>query len=426
MNKRPFLTITCLLLSLSFFAQKIITRNPEQITKIPAGERIRPAINYDFSNIRICMDKHMTTKLPPKKEHEIFKIPRVASDGKLIQPSRVQQGLTVETDKMWAAGDTITVGFYKNETTDTYINKVKQYAREWENYANIKFLFVDNLNNALVKVGFVSGGSWSMVGRDVLDNSVGSKTMNFGWLKDNTPEADIRQIILHEFGHALGFIHEHNSPLATIPWDKEKVYAYFGQAPDNWSREMVDVNVFKKYATTETNYSSYDKLSIMHYFFPTELTSNQTVFYANYIPSAVDIRFAGIFYPFPVNPSGTLHTGDDCDEIDFHIEYNVVHKHLVEFILEPGIDKAGNRISWWKQIAIPAQGGVTIDLELAPDGKSDRKMIGTGMLDKGRMLSFAKAKALGVHTGLGFKWDILPAVIGGCRVKLTWRNDHCY
>lgn len=315
---------------------------------------------------------------------------------------------------------------FPNQATTKVINKVKQYAKEWEHYAYIHFSFVDNIDNASIKIGFATGSSWSMVGRDVLNNTAKAKTMNFGWLDDETSEVETRGVILHEFGHALGFIHEHSSAVADIPWDKEKVYEVFGKAPNNWSKETVDRNIFLKYSAGETNFSSYDKHSIMHYFFPEELTSNKTVFYQNNVPSAVDIRFAGVFYPFPVNPTGTLFTGDDCDEIDFKIEYNVHPKHLVEFILQPGIDKKGNKVSWWKQISVPMLGGQAMNFELAPNGLPDKKIMHYGILDKGRMLSFAKAKALGVHTGLGYKWDILPAVIGGTRITMTWRNDHCY
>ena len=47
--------------------------------------------------------------------------------------------------------------------------------------------------------------------------------MNLGWIHDSKSEDELRSVVLHEFGHALGAVHEHESPYASIPWNKEKV-----------------------------------------------------------------------------------------------------------------------------------------------------------------------------------------------------------
>ncbi|WP_437321271.1 matrixin family metalloprotease [Sorangium sp. So ce385] len=36
--------------------------------------------------------------------------------------------------------------------------------------------------------------------------------MNFGWLTLESTQADVESVVLHEFGHALGLIHEHQHP----------------------------------------------------------------------------------------------------------------------------------------------------------------------------------------------------------------------
>src|SRR6476620_8145844 len=132
----------------------------------------------------------------------------------------------------------------------------------------------------MVKVGFTKGGSWSWVERDVIHNPFGQKTMNFGWFDNNPPGEEFSRVVTHEFGHALGFIHEHQAAGANINWDVEKVYAFFAVS-DNWTRADVDNNIFNKYTQTTTNSSAYDRSSIMHYFFPQGLTTDNSSFTTN-------------------------------------------------------------------------------------------------------------------------------------------------
>jgi len=171
------------------------------------------------------------------------------------------------TGKKWARGRTIKVSFKGG--TKTVIEKVKRYAKIWEKYAEIKFSFVTK--GGTLRISFVEGdGSWSYVGTDALQIPSGQATMNFGWLDEATSDKEYSRVVLHEFGHALGCIHEHQHPRAGIPWDKPKVYAYY--AKSGWSKADVDNNIFKKYSDSTTNFSSYDKKSIMHYAVPNELT----------------------------------------------------------------------------------------------------------------------------------------------------------
>ena len=78
------------------------------------------------------------------------------------------------------------------------------------------------------------------------------------------------------------------------------------------------------------------------------------------------MQFSRQVYPFPANPptaTGVLLTGDDCDEIAFSVEYNVVPKDIVEFVLEPGCNQNNELVTWWKKISIPVIGNGEIGLE---------------------------------------------------------------
>jgi hypothetical protein len=96
-------------------------------------------------------------------------------------------------------------------------------------------------------------------------------TMNYGWLKSSTPPIELRRVVLHEFGHALGLIHEHQNPAGGIPWNRQAVYKALSGPPNNWDTATIDRNMFDAWATKdETNFTEVDPKSIMMYPIPKE------------------------------------------------------------------------------------------------------------------------------------------------------------
>lgn len=88
--------------------------------------------------------------------------------------------------------------------------------RMWDNgsYVNINLTFVAN-GNAAIRISFdPRSGSWSYVGNEVSLISANEATMNLGWIgtSDTTTESE-KGVILHEFGHTLALMHEHQSPV---------------------------------------------------------------------------------------------------------------------------------------------------------------------------------------------------------------------
>jgi hypothetical protein len=151
-------------------------------------------------------------------------------------------------------------------------DKIKYFAQIWEHHANIVFVF-DDSPTAQIRISFVQGGgSWPYLGRHNLQIASDKPTMNFGWFYDNTTDEEFSRTTIHKFGHALGCIHEHMSPAAQIPWDKDRVYAYFMGAPNHWTKEDVDANLFNKYKASRAYYTTFDPLSIMLYRISNDLT----------------------------------------------------------------------------------------------------------------------------------------------------------
>jgi serralysin len=393
-------------------------------------------VTYDFSKVKICVEKAAATnnQLPPRKSTAGYPVPKINSDGTISQIAVVQQPLTSATDKMWNPGEVITVYLSPNNGSDFIREQVKQYARVWEQYANIKFDFINNFNAAKIKVDFINNGqSWSWVGRDVLFNPLQLYTMNFGWFDAATLPDEFSRVVTHEFGHALGFLHEQQSPVSPIQWNLPKTYAYFKKS-DNWDPAMVDAQVINKYSRNNTNFSSYDRFSIMHYEVPPELLLSGPGAPSNTQPSETDKKFAAMWYPsLPTgsNTTGILRTNDDCDAINFNFQYNAVPADKVEFVLMLGQTNT-KQVTWWKQVGIPKTNNTETFLWVQNHSliKEENRtsitvQIPFNEIDMNKSISFWKAKLLGVHTLLNYKWNVLQAVRGGCRITLTWNQDSC-
>jgi hypothetical protein len=205
--------------------------------------------------------------------------------------------MSVEIYKLWKNGRSLGVCFLDGD--DFQQGKVIEYASLWSRYANISFNFGVAQAQAEIRISFhPKRGSWSAVGTDCLVEKAFPKhlpTMNLAWVTRDYREDQIRQVILHEFGHALVCIHEHQNPAAGIPWDEERAYRYYKET-NGWSPAQVQENVFKRYAKDSTQFSAYDPLSIMSYHIPPGLTKDGSTTPENSSLSPTDIAFISSIY----------------------------------------------------------------------------------------------------------------------------------
>lgn len=200
--------------------------------------------------------------------------------------------------KKWPTGTVLRVAFLDG---DPFVQqRVEAVAHQWSKYADIRFLFGPD-PNAEIRVSFAQEGSWSYIGTDCRSIPKNQPTMNYGWLTPDTNDEEYERVVLHEFGHALGLIHEHQNPAGGIPWDKDAVYDYYQGPPNNWTRAQVDTNLFQTYSKTETNFTAFDPGSIMLYPIPNEFTVGDFEVGWNRMLSATDIDFIAMQYPKPGN-----------------------------------------------------------------------------------------------------------------------------
>jgi len=188
-----------------------------------------------------------------------------------------------ERRKLWPLGATLRVAFLDGTPAQHEI--VRKFAPTWSKYANIKLDFA-NYQNPDIRIRFdPNDGSWSYIGLDCKTIPRSEPTMNLGWQDEG--------VVLHEFGHALGMIHEHQNPTGGIKWNKEAVYRDLSGPPNNWDRTTIDHNMFAVYARDQVNSTRVDKLSIMLYSIPKEWTIDGFSSKPNEILSATDKKFIG-------------------------------------------------------------------------------------------------------------------------------------
>jgi serralysin len=215
------------------------------------------------------------------------------ADQKAIRENPANQSPfeAVSVGKRWRPGRTLHIAFL--EGAPKLRQKVAFYAQQWTQYANITFLF-DNRADAEIRITFQRDiGTWSYVGTDALDISPDQPTMNYDDLIANSSDYAFSYYVLHEFGHALGLVHEHQSPKAGIQWNKAAVKKdHLGQSDD-----YLETNIFKRYEHSQTQYSKFDPHSIMVYRIPKTWTLNGIEISENATLSETDKQYIQKWYP---------------------------------------------------------------------------------------------------------------------------------
>lgn len=218
----------------------------------------------------------------------------------------------VDLLKLWEAGAKLKVCFFEgNQEMKSFFVKSSE---DWlAKKPNISFDFGESPSynkcggnqSYHIRVSFLNNDkNESLIGTDSLrvDQSEPSLNISYGANSyDLAKKDELKRIILHELGHALALEHEHQSPEAKCDaeFDWDTIYPYFKER--SWDKTKVDFNLgtlmkSKRYRTT-----SYDKKSIMHYFFPAWMfkTKEKSACYTepNNKPSDIDLELIAAMYP---------------------------------------------------------------------------------------------------------------------------------
>lgn len=198
----------------------------------------------------------------------------------------------------WQPGTEIKVRFV--EGAPALQDRVRKVAEEWtgQQMANLSLNFVD-AGDADIRIAFEQGdGSWSFLGTMCQQIPQHEHTMNYGWLTPDSSDDELRRVVLHEFGHALSLIHEHQNPNRAIKWNKPAVIAALSGPPNNWPLETIEHNIFKRYDPDAVASTPVDPESIMIYPIPASWTLDGFSAGLNKDLSGTDKGFIRDAYPW--------------------------------------------------------------------------------------------------------------------------------
>lgn len=176
--------------------------------------------------------------------------------------------MVAESSTLWnkgRRGELVELKILFLDGTEQEQEEVSKVASTWTKYANIKMSFYKvgeiSLPKADIKISFNAVGNQSYIG-------IGSRSqknthsMSLSNLSKSLKSLR-RATILHEFGHALGLAHEHQSPKRTISFDRERLLAYCKDTL-GWSEDSC-LNNYKKLDEKGYIIYDYDHKSVMHY-----------------------------------------------------------------------------------------------------------------------------------------------------------------
>jgi TPR repeat protein len=177
----------------------------------------------------------------------------------------------IKKDSIWPSGTSVKVCFFDGSIQEQ--QQVGAVATAWSKVANIGFDFGDpekprqcQDGGAIdVRVSLKGTGDWSYLGQEAGSVPAMQPTLTLGDAVAAFARGDMPRfgmLVLHEFGHALGFLHELQSPNSPCEIDLDAV-----ELAASWSREMAEQSFGKLKMGSALYVGPFDPKSVMMYEF---------------------------------------------------------------------------------------------------------------------------------------------------------------
>lgn len=187
--------------------------------------------------------------------------------------------------------------YFEDLDDTTVINKLFIVIRKWTAVTGISFKQANLTSESDIRIAFRQGGGYQSIVGSLADSmkTAGnySPTMWLADLDKQSSEEFVR-VVLHEFGHAIGLLHELQNINSLIQWDSAKVYAYFNTVY-KWSEKDVNEQVLTPVKFGEA--TAFDPHSIMIYAIPDSLMKNHPTISWPADLSSTDRRKIKLVYP---------------------------------------------------------------------------------------------------------------------------------
>lgn len=207
----------------------------------------------------------------------------------------VKSMLAASTTRYWGSdGADLSVSFLDSPPR-ALIDKILSHSNIWGDFGNVRFRW--SQSGGQIRIARNERAYYSYMGRDILRVPANQHTMMLGGFTMNTPDSEFMRVPPHEFGHSLGFIHEHVRKSIVERLDVNKTLALF-RKEQGWDDATIWSNVLTSPdESTLTATPVSDETSIMCYMLPASITKNGKPIPGGATLSAADKEFVAKIYP---------------------------------------------------------------------------------------------------------------------------------